>query len=78
MTPNQTEEAFFLKHQDQHPEGVIISTCEAKDLTITRAGDIEDSFANAYRAEVIAKYNGDWLYFFLDWKREQEEQGKKI
>ena len=78
MTPNQMEEAFFFKHQNQDPKGYIMGQNSADSLMITKTGNLEDAFANAYRGQVIAEYKGDWLRFFLDWKREQEEQGKQV
>ena len=78
LTPNQMEEALFLKHKNQHPQGNIVGTSQAQDLMITRSGDIEDALANAYRAQVAAEYKGDWLRFFLDWKKEQQKQNEKV
>jgi hypothetical protein len=45
------EEALFLKHG----HAILFGDNEAKDIMITRKGDIEDAFANAYRAQVIAE-----------------------
>jgi hypothetical protein len=64
------EEALFLAHGNKHPDPnkIIIENTTADQLIMTKNGEIQDSFADAYRATVIAKYKGDWLKFFCDWR----------
>lgn len=80
VSPNQMEEALFLAHGNKHPDPnkIIIENTTANQLIITKNGEIQDSLADAYRATVIAKYKGDWLRFFCDWRKQQEQESKQV
>ena len=79
LTPNQMEEAYFHKHQNEHPEGKITTYgTDAKELMLTEKGSIQHTIAQTYKDQIIDEYKGDWLRFFLDWKKEQQEQHQKV
>ena len=65
LSPNQMEEALFLKHGDQHPTDV-------GELITANDESPQARAIILYKKEVALNYQGDWERFFIDWRTKQE------
>lgn len=61
-SPNEMEEALFLKHKNQHPniEPKLCETISPEMIELER-----------YQRQVLDDYKGDWQAFFISWRQEQ-------
>lgn len=65
LTPDQMEEAFFLKHQGQHPKDIVLYTQDNQSPTAIQLHNYVDLVAK--------QWGGDWAAFFLHWNSEQTQ-----
>lgn len=65
LSPNQMEEALYLKHGNQHPTNFT-------ELVIAKDNSPLAIAAEQYKQKVALEYKGDWERFFLDWRTQQE------
>lgn len=71
LSPNQMEEALFLKHGNEHPQ-------EPTQLIVKNDNSLLAQEAIEYRRQVAQQFKGDWLRFFIEWKKDQEKLQKQV
>nr|AJF36710.1 hypothetical protein [Klebsormidium flaccidum] len=71
LSPNQMEEALFLKHGNEHPQ-------EPTQLIVKNENSLLAQEAIEYRRQVAQQLKGDWLRFFIEWKKDQEKLQKQV
>lgn len=65
LSPNQMEEALFLKHGNKHPTNV-------GELITANNESPQAKAITEYKKQVALNYQGDWERFFVDWRIKQE------
>ena len=72
LSPNQMEEALYLKHGNKHPN-------KANQLMIVRNDNSKLATETKHYLHLVATvYQNDWLAFFLKWKHEQADQHREV
>ena len=67
LSPNQMEEALFLKHGNQHPTNVGEFIPANDELPQAKA-------ITQYKKEVALNYQENWERFFIEWRKETFQQ----
>src|SRR3569623_58194 len=65
LSPNQMEEALFLKHGNKHPTNVGELITDNNESPQAKA-------ITEFKKEVALNYQGDWERFFVEWRIKQE------
>lgn len=65
LSPNQMEEALFLKHGNKHPTNI-------GELITANDESPQAKAITEYKKDVALNYKGDWERFFIDWRIKQE------
>lgn len=71
LSPNQMEEALFLKHGNEHPQ-------EPTQLIVKNENSLLAQEAIEYRRQVAQQFKSDWLRFFIEWKKDQQKLQKQV